>query len=280
MTNGGVRLIEPRDVPACAALAAAHGGLDEAAWRLLLSLGHGVCVDAPGGGLAGAVTVVRFDGVAVVGSLAVSAPLGRRGLGSRLAATALQRAPGAVPLAVVGADAAGIAARLGLAQVDAVVRYEGSVAAGPPGAADGGVQLRPVGGSDFPALVALDEVAFGGSRRPLLERLLPMSERVCLAVRDGRVTGYGVAWGCGARVAVGPIVALEPAAAVALAAYLAPGHERPVRLEVPSGAAALQAWAAGAGLAVSEVAPVVTPGGARLPGRRERIHALAARELG
>jgi hypothetical protein len=136
-----------------------------------------------------------------------------------------------------------------------------------------------VGGADLAGIVAQDEMAFGASRRRLLEALLGCSARVALATDGERAVGYGVAWEDGDAVTVGPVVAEEAAPALLLVGHLASGHALPVRIDVPADREPVLAWAREAGLARLGTAALLSRGGRPLPGRRSRLHALVTAAL-
>ncbi len=278
------RRLTSADLPACLALAVENGWpADETRWRLLLSIGRGLCADAPEGGLAGAILVCDWGGrVATVAVPLVARRHARSGLDRRLTEQALAHTGSAITLLYSPAEGAPFYESLGFWQAGAVARSAGtpSPVAPPPDHGGEPVQLRPVGGADFVLLTALDEEAFGAPRRILLERLLPIAERVCLAVRGGRAVGYGVCWPAADAAVVGPLVAVDSGAALTLAGWLAAGHDLPVRLDVPTGSPALHAWASAAGLSWQGTAPLLVHAGRTPPGRREWIHAIAARALG
>jgi len=279
-----IRRLTLADLPACLALAVENGWpADETRWRLLLSIGEGFCAAASSGGLAGVVMVCDWGGqVATVAMPLVARRYASSGLDRQLTERALARTGSAVALLYATGESAPLYESLGFWQAGALARYAGVPSAAPPTPEHGlePVQLRPVGGADFAPLAAFDEEAFGAPRRTLLERLFPIAERVCLAVRGGRPAGYGVAWPAADAVVVGPVVATDPGAAVALAGWLAAGHARPVRLDVPTDSPALHAWASSSGLRWQGTAPLLVHAGRSLPGRRDRIHAIAARALG
>jgi hypothetical protein len=75
-------------------------------------------------------------------------------------------------------------------------------------AAEGGLAgaaiLLPHGGRvAVLSVLAIDEVAFGALRRPLIEALFPMAVRACLAVAGGRTVGCGLAWADDAQFQLG-----------------------------------------------------------------------------
>jgi GNAT superfamily N-acetyltransferase len=98
-----VRLRRPtrEDVPACLALAGGREWpAEELKWRMLLSVGEGYTLEAPGGGLAGTVIVTPYGGeAAAVGMVLVALTHEGRGLDRRLMEHALARiGPGATLL--------------------------------------------------------------------------------------------------------------------------------------------------------------------------------------
>ena len=111
--------------------ATAGGRLGEAMWRLLLSAGDGFGIDAPEGGLAGAVILTRYPpGLAVIGMLLVASRHGRRGLGRWLMQHALACAPGQV-VYLHATPGRPLYERLGFAVIDTVTRHIGEYQPGP-----------------------------------------------------------------------------------------------------------------------------------------------------
>lgn len=269
-----LRPLTPDDAGRLSALALERGWRPhEEAWRVALSLGWGAATEAPGGGFdAVALLVPHGDRTAVL-SVLVSPRRAGQGLGRAAAEAVLSAvAPGSVE---IHAPPAGVsfALRLGFRAAGHFARFAGRPR--PVARGEIGATLRPVGGSDFPALVALDEVAWGAPRRPLLEALFPHAVRACLAVAGGRTVGYGLAWGEGEQVAVGPVVAEEEPVGAAMVAWLAGSGDREVRIDVPAERMEVASAACAVGLApVGRITRLVR--GEPIAGRRERLHAIAA----
>jgi GNAT superfamily N-acetyltransferase len=242
------------------------------AWRIALTLGTGFAVELDEG-LAAAAVLMRYGDRAAVLSVLTSPRYTGQGLGRRVAEAALGHAGRAVVEMHAPPGGVAFAARLGFRPVGSSTRYVGRpVSVLRP---DGAASLRPVSGSDFPAVVAIDEVAWGALRRPLIEALFPFAVRACLAVAGGRTVGYGVAWGDADELAVGPIVAEEDATAAAMVAWLVGAGDREVRVDVPDERTGSASAALAAGLAprgrITRLVLGAAPGG-----RRDRLHALAA----
>jgi ribosomal protein S18 acetylase RimI-like enzyme len=269
-----LRPLDPGDSAACAAIAQERGWRPHAeAWRIAISLGAGAALEGPGGGVAAAAILVHHGERAGVLSVLVSPRHAGQGLGRRAAGAALEAA-GARAVELL-APPAGVpfAARLGFRPAGFVARFVGRPR--PVPRAEPRATLRPVSGTDFPAVVAVDEAAFGANRRALLEALFPHAVRACLAVAGGRTVGYGLAWAEGEQLAVGPVVAEDEAVGAAMVGWLAAGGDREVRVDVPVERTAIASAAYAAGLAprgritrLVRADPIV--------GRRERLHALAA----
>jgi GNAT superfamily N-acetyltransferase len=268
-----LRPLTVEDAPACAAIAVERGWRPHAdAWRIALAIGGGVAAEAPDGTLAAVAILLVHGGRSGVLSVMASPRHAGQGLGRAVAERALAEA-GALDLEL-HAPPAGIpfAGRLGFRLAGSITRFVGRPA---PAPRPSGAALRPVSGTDFPAVVAVDEVAFGALRRPLLEAVFPIAVRACLAVAGGRTVGYGIAWPEGEQVAVGPIVAEEEAAGAAMLSWLAGAGDREVRIDVPVERAAAAEAALAAGLRpVGRITRLVR--GVARAGRRERLHALAA----
>lgn len=269
-----IRSLTLEDANACAALAVERGWRPHLeSLRVALSLGSGLGVDDPIGGLAAMAILLRYGATAAVLTVLV----GPRHVGKRLGRTLTEEqldAAGELPVELHAPPAGvGFALRLGFQPADWVNRFGGR----PTATARGGVgaTLRPVSGSDFPALVGIDEVAFGALRRPLLEALFPLATRACLAVADKRTVGYGLAWSDGDLLAIGPVVSEDEATAVSMASWLVGAGDREVRVDVPAERAGLASFAHAAGLTpLGRITRLVK--GSPVASRRERIHALAA----
>ncbi|MGX1307439.1 ribosomal protein S18 acetylase RimI-like enzyme [Amorphus suaedae] len=117
------------------------------------------------------------------------------------------------------------------------VRFTGP--AEPPAAPASGVEVRPLAAGDVAAVLAFDRAFFPADRSAFTQAWVAPAagvRRSCrLALRDGRLVGYGVIRACRAGHKIGPLFAADPAVAEALfsalAATVAPGSE--ISLDVP-----------------------------------------------
>ena len=96
-----------------------------------------------------------------------------------------------------------------------------------------GTVLRPTEAADLAALATLDHAATGFERARLLAAMLADGSGVLLKCR-GTITGFALRRRFGRGAVIGPVTALDAAAArVLIDALLAPHPGRFVRLDIP-----------------------------------------------
>jgi hypothetical protein len=110
-----------------------------------------------------------------------------------------------------------------------------------------GVTLRAASRQDLAALVALDEAAFGASRREVMGAVFGVSQGV-LAEQAGRLVGFALMRASGRGSQIGPVVAEDQALAAALIDHQLKLSLGFTRVDIPSSAIALATWLDGAGL--------------------------------
>lgn len=217
------------DVPYCKDLAAGRGWLrDDERWALLVDVGDVYGVDAPDGGLAGAVVLTRYGPkFAAIGMLLVAQRYARQGLGTRLMRHSLEQVDGVVQLTATE-NGRPLYEKLGFEALGTCTAYLGRPPEGPG-------LTRPAVAADMRGLVDLDAETFGADRAHLLARL-PAFAKIRVADR-----AYGAAWRNGGLTMIGPVVADDVTTAQALITDLATGD---VRLDITSFTPELEAWAA------------------------------------
>jgi GNAT superfamily N-acetyltransferase len=231
MVGVQIRRLLPADVPACQALSADRGWLrEDRRWALLIELAEVYGIDAPDGGLAGAVTLTRYDTHAAIGMMLVAARYERQGLGRALMSHALAAAGGPVCLRATDTGRP-LYETLGFGTDGSSVTYLGTLSGDRPDLPP----TRPARPADLPEILRLDADAFGADRSRLLRRLVELG-RFRLAAG-----GYGASWRNGSYRLLGPVVADDVATAIALCTDLADG---PVRLDIASYQPEFEAWAA------------------------------------
>jgi GNAT superfamily N-acetyltransferase len=217
-----VRALGPGDLASARELsAAADWNQVDADWRVFLELGHLMGIDAAGHGLvATAATLPLGAEHGWISMMIVRTDFRRRGLGRQLLGQCILdlAAQGLVP----GLDATPAGRELyqrhEFRDTWALTRWKrerpGSVARG---ASAQGLEIRGAGAADLDAIVALDTRAFGCSRRSVLARLLQRAPWLAaLALRDREPRGFLLARDGREAYQLGPIVAADPGAAIAL----------------------------------------------------------------
>lgn len=141
--------------------------------------------------------------------------------------------------------------------------------------------VRALREDDWPALLALDEKAFGAARVPLLRRLESRSRGfACVAERDGRLAGYLLGRNGRQATQVGPIVAIDAGSAQALLAHALARIDGPVLLDVLDRHTGLPPALTAAGFAVERGYTRMTLGSDGAFGEANLMIAIAGPELG
>ncbi|WP_437308129.1 GNAT family N-acetyltransferase [Sorangium sp. So ce388] len=273
-----IRKLDDKDASICAALVRQDWNTTEARWRLLLSVGDAFGIELDNGELAGTVILNRFDALAVIAMMFVSEVHQRRGLGRKLLQQALKQGNDTVVYLFASNMGRPLYEQVGFTATSVTsVRFAGRASLRRAASRDG---LRTMTDADIDEICALDEEAQGGSRRRLLKALFASSDRALVVERGGGVVGFGLSsWPTDIRQ-LGPIVARTEEDALTLATELAADVSEPLCIDILSDQQTMLAWGQAAGLAVVDNVPLMTLAGARLPGRRGLIRALAGRPFG
>ena len=200
---------------------------------------HGdVLVADRDGRLLGGVCCASFGATGWVGALGVVPEARRRGVGAALAEAACTRLRerGAQTVLLFATDMGRpLYDRLGFVEEGGATAWRGTA-----GTARAEVSLRVVREADRPSLLALDRLATGERREPVLDALVPLSGLI--AERAEQAVGWAVSSPWGAGVA---ICAADSEAGVALMASAA-GGPGPATMVVPdanpAAAEALSYW--------------------------------------
>ena len=209
-------------------------------WSMMLELGHGWGIDAAGDGgqpgLAASIVLLPYgERFAWTSMVLVSPQFRRRGYAQQLLRHALTHLAAQGRAAVLDATPAGHAVYVqeGFADTWGFARYRreaGALSQARPN----GPATRALTAADWPAIDALDRVAFGASRLPLLRRLaqrLPQAARVL--EEEGRVCGYVLGRDGREARQIGPLLTLKPdAAPLLLHDALQPLADQPVYVDL------------------------------------------------
>jgi GNAT superfamily N-acetyltransferase len=253
---------------------AARWNQSEADWRFLLRAGEGVGIDAGGRLVATAILLPLPPRIAWISMVLVDAAQRKRGLATRMLRWALDRAAARGLVAGLDAtpDGREVYRRLGFADGAAIARMRAPAAAPtpPPG-------IEPLAPHE---ILALDREVFGADRGAVLLELAARAPELALACRrDGALAGYALGRPGRMTPEIGPIVAVDAAAALAL---LDAAHARargPVIADVFTAQADFAAGLAARGW-VAERPYTRMAFGALPPGRAAMVYAAAGPELG
>ncbi|GAA1302680.1 acetyltransferase [Planotetraspora silvatica] len=274
-----IRRLGIDDLPDCMLLAQDREWLsEEHRWRLLFDVGEVYGIDAPGGGLAGAVVSSRYGtGIAAIGMMLVAREHERRGLGRRLMTHALDRS-GTASVWLSATDyGRPLYERLGFRAIGHCSAYTGSFRSSRSDPAR--PVSRPMAASDLPAVLALDAEVCGVPRTELVTRLPAFCTSMRVVEGPSGITGYGGAWRNESVTALGPLIAGDEPTALALLSDLAAEAEGTLRVDVEHRWPALIDWAVEHGLSRAFTTAVMIRG-ADLPGDRDRLFLPVALALG
>jgi GNAT superfamily N-acetyltransferase len=281
-----VRRLGPADVRQCVALSLDRGWSPEKAkWALMLDVSDVFGVDAPDGGLAGAVVLTRYGTrLASVGMLLVAARHGRRGLGRALMEHLLAEAGDATVTLVATDLGKPLYDKLGFRTIRQNAVFVGTFRAAATAAAATAAAATAASGDnskrrtrpadaagDMAAILDIDKAAFGADRSHLLTRLPTFAAQLRVLETDGRVDGFAAAWRNDTATVIGPVVAPDGAAARVLIADLAAPVRGRVRLDLDPGRPGLPDWAVRRGLQLVALGAVMAYGAQDPPGDRGRL---------
>ncbi|MGE0733399.1 MAG: GNAT family N-acetyltransferase [Alphaproteobacteria bacterium] len=280
--------LSPAQIDAAGALAKqAHWNQIAADWRLMLSIGRGFGLSAPGEKLVATGITLPFTGGGFgwISMILVDETCRRLGLGKRMMQFCLDELAARRLTPMLDATPAGRELYLTLGFVDLwrltrlTRRDAGRVAfAAPP---DSGIRIAPFGDADWSDALALDRQAFGADRAPILRDLARRRPNLALAARrGGRLTGFSLARDGRVATHLGPIVATDAATADALLAVAFARQDAPFYIDVPDAAAALQEKLAASGFVAERPFIRMACGTSKAPGDASLLYAVAGPELG
>jgi GNAT superfamily N-acetyltransferase len=236
--------LTPADIGGGLALSGAAGWNQTADdWVFFIAQGHGCGFRTASGALvATAAAVVYGGGIGWISMVLVAHDWRHRGLASLLMDGSIKRLQAAHITPVLDATPAGepVYRHLGFRSGFGLERWQGI---GAPGAAPAPAEaagVRAAGVADLDAIAALDQLASGVGRRPLLQNLFGRDDVRAWMSRDG--SGFVLARAGRRAMQLGPLVARDAAAAIALLAAALHAIVGPIFLDVPKRWAELIAW--------------------------------------
>lgn len=268
------------DADACRTLSAAVGWPHRREdWEFALSLGRGFVV----GSATEMVGVGLWWGFgathASLGSIIVAPGWQGRGFGKLLMDRLIAATDGRTLGLVATPQGEALYARYGFVAIDEVRQHQGDWPELPAPVIGPNESMRPAAAADLPVLAGLDREATGLPRAPVLEGLLSRGHAVLLE-RDGAPSGFGFLRRHGRGWLIGPVAAVDDAAACNLIAALLAGRRGDfVRIDVPA-RSGLGAWLGERGLPLVASAVEMARGAAPVvPGPAHRF-ALVSQAIG
>ena len=268
------------DADACQRLSAAVGWPHRREdWEFALSLGQGFLLSSDDE-LAGVGLWWGFGAShATLGTIIVAPGRQGQGIGKLLTERLIAVTEGRTLGLIATPQGEPLYARYGFIAIDEVRQHQGDwpELAAPVLAAN--EVMRPAAASDLPLLAQLDGEATGLPRAPILEALLARGHAI-LIERNGAPAGFGFLRRHGRGWLIGPVAAIDDAAACNLiAALLAARRGDFVRIDVPA-RTGLGAWLGERGLPLVASGVVMERGAAPVaPGPAHRF-ALVNQAMG
>ena len=242
---------------------------------LFMRLGAGHTAKDDAGALQGVALWWAFEPAAGrLGLVMVSPDSQGRGIGRRLVERILDDAGERSMMLLATEAGKPLYDKLGFRTVGACRQYQGTYEGRPLPAAD----IRPATPNDMPAILALDQTAFGAGRTDALAALREIGRVAVIDGGDG-ITGYAIERMFGRGTVIGPIVAAGEEDAIRLFRALAlPGF---VRVDAPVGFDGFADFLESQGLgAVGADSPVMVRGSWPEPSDDTRLFALSSHALG
>jgi predicted N-acetyltransferase YhbS len=250
-------------------------------WALIMDLSQGVAA-LDGEQVVGTAFVTPFGRVATINMVIVAEAMRGRGLGRALMERVLVAAGSRDARLTATADGLPLYEKLGFRPVGMIHQHQGIPSRLPP------VPDRVTWAEtpDLDALAALDRIASGMERRPLLERLAGLG-RFAVLSDGGAIVGFAAVRAFGRGEVIGPVVAPDPKGAMALIDFVIAARPGAfLRVDTPD-PAALSAVLESRGLAkVGDGIPMIRGGnapaatGAAPDGPAAKTYALASQALG
>jgi GNAT superfamily N-acetyltransferase len=235
------------ELPAAEALVRETGWNQIAAdWEIFRALGT-VHAARAGGHVVATAATLPYGEFAFISMVLVAGTHRRHGLGTMLLKHCMAELDKAGQVPVLDATPAGRPIYRTLGFEDSwgyhrLTRPDTQAGGGSPAPADGTI-IRSVDEADWPHLYAYDAKAFGADRRALLQRLrgrLPAAELI--AERHGRIEGFMLGRDGRSASHIGPLVAEDDGAALALLARALASINGPIYLDFADSKTAIGAW--------------------------------------
>ena len=249
-------------------------------WAIAQALGHGLLAEAEGEIVASALWWPYGDAVATCGIIIVSPAMQGQGLGRTLMENMLAATGERAVLLNSTAEGHRLYEAFGFRDVGTVHQHQGQASAAAIASLGGpGGPVRKARPNDLPAIVQLDQRAFGAQRTRMIEAFSGIGTAAVIE-RDGGIQGFALRRPFGLGHAIGPVVARSAEdARLLIRHFLEEKAGAFLRLDV-TGDSGLGDWLTAQGL--PEVGNVITMIRGQHPPRsgQEQIYALASQSFG
>ena len=251
-------------------------------WRIAQVLGRGVLAEESGQVIASALCWPYGDAFATYGSIIVAPAMQGRGLGRALLTRLLELTGDRAVMLNSTAEGRRLYQSFGFDSVGTVHQHvilgsTGQIAGRTQSDADS--QIRAARAEDLPAMIEMDQRAFGAGRSRMVQEFLKTGVAVVIEC-DGELRAYAICRPFGLGQVIGPVVATGAADAKALIRhFLTANAGQTLRIDI-GGESGLGPWLTEQG--VPEVGEVTT----MIRGKRppisgpERMFALASQSFG
>ncbi len=272
--------LHQRHLAGCVALSrSASWNQNEADWRLMLGFGRGWGISAPEGTICASTIALPYGADFAWIAMVLVLPEHRRlGYASRLLRGALAELEQENRVALLDATPEGRAVYVqeGFRDFWGFTRFSLSTAFLPK------QEAKPLTSTHWSQVLALDALAFGGDREPVLRNLAARQPSAALvAERNGQVVGFVLAREGREAMQVGPLVARDAGMARELLAAALGAVPGPVYVDIADHAGPLQAWALNQGFVVQRPFTRMAHGPrAYAPGDASLVYCPTGPELG
>lgn len=213
-------------------------------WAYLLALGDGVGLETADGDLVASALALPYDRFAWICMVLVAPDYRRQGLATRLMdqVVARQEAQGRVPGLDATPDGREVYRRIGFVDLYELGRYRADAVAA-PALREPDVDIQPMTEADLDTIGPVDLRVFGADRMALLHHLRErVQDAALVAWRGSGVSGYVMARDGREASQIGPLVAEDDDAAMALAAAAFEAISGPVYMDVADTRQSFISW--------------------------------------
>ena len=245
-------------------------------WRVAQVLGQGVLAEADGQVVASALCWPYGKAFATCGAIIVTPAMQGRGLGRALLTRLLELTGDRAVLLNSTAEGMRLYQGFGFEAVGTVHQHVAQIPEDQSQVAD--PQIRTARADDLPAVLQIDQRAFGADRQRMLAELTQIGA-VAVIERDGGLRAYAICRPFGLGQVIGPVVAIGAEDAKALIShFLHANAGQTLRIDIP-GDSGLGPWLTALGLPeVGQVTTMIRGKSPAISGP-ERIFALASQSF-